>query len=274
MSNNFTTPSPQYLLHTPITPMIAKVPDLNAIATILEPADDYPVRTYQGKLITIGPVSQTVTASTVFTTGDSTFSNVPVAVSQISTSWQVENKGENLGARNLDLAAYALKAHELTLWKLVTAAFTAANFPTTPVVQPSSGFTLGDLPRLRRPIGAADNQALILHPDYYSTIASTAGFTQIAGWSSIQEASDFSTAAANVYGFAGNRASLLVVNGPPLDTGAPNIHRHEFTLPQLRIQSAGHVWFQPDTRTYWQSYDSIFGVGACDTTCGVLLKSA
>jgi hypothetical protein len=276
MSNNYSSSIAVNTLQTrgALNPQQGVFPPVRTMARIYLPDPDIRLATNEVKYVTVGSTTQTNPA-TYQTNADATITPIQVAVSRYTTSFQVASKDLAGGLRLLDLLAINMKIHQAKLAQVLTTLLTAANFPAsgTPALTVAAGlFNLGNLAALRTPLNKSDQKFLILHPDWYSGICHTPGFNQIAGWAGILEYSDWSAAEAKTVGFACSPSAMAVVNGPP-DNPSPIIDQVNFTLPDLGIECGLTTWYEVNARTYWSSFDNIFGAALADTSAGVLLKS-
>lgn len=244
-----------------------------------------PRATCEIKFATAG--STTLTNPSSFESGDSVVSAIPVTVSQYSQPFQISNSDLQGGLALDDLidvnaSAFALKINQIIMAPLTTGIFTNEVY-----ISAAAAFGLSDLALLRGRLKKARARNLLLDGDYFSQITNQPGFYQPTGtssgngwkpygWDYIAECSDWSGAGAGVVGFACSPEALGFVAGLPAESPSSGqvLTRQSIELPGLGIQVAYHVWFALSTRTLWASYDLMLGAAACDTSAGILIKSA
>jgi len=100
------------------------------------------------------------------------------------------------------------------------------------------------------------------------------GRAKTFGWDNIELNTQWSTAPANVNGFACNPQAICVAAGlpmiPPMIPGG-TLEQSSITIPGPDISIATYMWFSLASRTLWCSYDVMFGSKAGDLTAGAIL---
>jgi hypothetical protein len=276
----------QHLAKTAITVLQNKFAPLSAFTRQVEVDPIKPKATVQVKLITAGSTTQT--DGTNFESGDSTITNVQVAVHQITQSFAVSNSDLNSGLRLEDLGRVNAKAFASTIQQAVNAVITTGNFTATPLTSAPAAFGLSDLATLFGQLKKSDEKNLILDGSYFARIVNTPGFYQPTGtasgagwkpfgWDYIGECSEWTGAGAGVQGFACHPQAIAVAMGEPAEeVNIPGniLSRETLMVEGLQIPVAFYQWFNPATRTMWCSFDLMFGASAADTTAGVIVKSS
>src|SRR5437762_829593 len=103
------------------------------------------------------------------------------------------------------------------------------------------------------------------------------------GWDGVHLNSNWSGthAGANdqsIRGLFCNPQCLGAIAGLPLtlpaNIPAGILQEGSFTVPEVDISIATYLWFATSSRTYWMTYDLMFGSSLLDESAGVLLASA
>jgi len=166
---------------------------------------------------------------------------------------------------------------------------TAANFTTlTPLINSSAAFGFNDIQTMWGQLKKANRKNIMLDGPYLARITNTptlfqatpvvpgASWKNIVGWDYVALNTEWSTAGNNIIGFAGAPTSLAVIAGlPALDTpGTMGIlASSNGTLTGVDLPIAVYSWFNTSTRTYWASFEMMFGATTLDTTAGLVVAS-
>jgi ATP-dependent protease ClpP protease subunit len=219
----------------------------------------------------------------------STISAVPVATLWYNQPCRISAADLNSGLRMEDLRAKALATFSDTVTQAATAPITAATYTATPLIRAAAAFNLSDLATLMGQLQKSPIRNLILDGTYLARIMNQPGFFQKTGenyeatggykpfgWNSINLASNWAGAGANIKGFACNPQAIVRATGLPLNP--PNIpggvfQTSTFELPEIGIAVAISLWFSLATRTMFTSWDLIAGFAAVDATAGIVVAS-
>lgn len=235
------------------------------------------------------------TNATNFTTGDSTVTAVSVSVSQYTASANLTNSDLNSGIRMEDIALPKLRSLGSKIVQVATAPITAANFTNSSgglagLTKASTNFGFTDLQTLWGQLKKANTKNLLLDGEYLANLVNIPNFFQVAlnggdntwsnafGWDLIALNTEWSGAGANVRGFACDPQAIGVIAGLPLiDTaGIPGgiLSVSTGSIPGVNLPIAAYLWFDVTARTYYMSYDMMFGAAKLDNTAGALITSA
>lgn len=235
--------------------------------------------------------SDVQTNATNFTTGDSTVTAVSVAVNQYTATMSLTNKDLNSGVRMEDLSLPKLRSLGSKVVQAAVTPITAANFGTLPgITSAASSFGFGELQQLWGQLKKANTKNLIIDGEYLAGLVNVPSFFQVAlngsdntwsnafGWNLIALNTEFSTADANVRGFACDPQAIGVIAGLPLidNAGIPGgiLSVSTGTIPGANLPIAAYLWFDVNSRTYYASYDIMFGASKLDGTIGAIIKSS
>jgi hypothetical protein len=235
--------------------------------------------------------SDVQTNATNFTTGDSTVTAVSVTVSQFTASANLTNKDLNSGIRMEDIAMPKLRSLGSKVVQAAVTPITAANFGTLAgITSAASSFGFGELQQLWGQLKKANSKNLILDGEYLAGLINVPTFFQTAlsggdntwtnafGWDLIALNTEFSTADPNVRGFACDPQAIGVIAGLPLidNAGIPGgiLSVSTGVIPGANLPIAAYLWFDVNARTYYMSYDIMFGAAKLDGTAGAIIKSA
>jgi hypothetical protein len=176
------------------------------------------------------------------------------------------------------------------LSKVVCQNITAANYSTlTPLIRSSGGFGFSDLQFVWGQLKKAGRKHLMLDGSYLARIVNNptlfqatpvvpgVGWKNAVGFDYIALHTEWSAAGANIIGFACDPQALGVALGLPV-IDAPGIPGGVFAtargmLPGVDVPIQVCTWFNTATRTYWGSFDIMFGATALDTSIGMVIAS-
>jgi len=104
-----------------------------------------------------------------------------------------------------------------------------------------------------------------------------AGWKNVVGWDYVALHTEWSAAGNNVVGLACDPNAIGVIAGLPLiDSPAiPGniLAQATATMTGIDVPMAAYGWFNTSTRTYWASFDLVFGATVLDTTIGNIIAS-
>lgn len=239
-----------------------------------------PKHTVQVPLATAGSATQT--DPTNWESGDSTLTNVPVAVSQYSQSFHITNQQLQQGHKleriiQINLRTFADKIIDVALTPVTTAIFGAAT-----IVSADVAFGSDELRSLYGALKKSDVKNAVLDSPYFARFLPDNTFqigpkAGLCGFQSVHENTRWTGAGANVVGFACNPQAIAVASGLPLmPAGADQefIAMDSITIPGLEITVQYAVWFSRSSRTLWASFDIMFGAKEADTSALKIVKSA
>ena len=250
-----------------------------------------PLATGQMKFnTTVQDGSTTQTNATNFESGDSTVTNVAIAVSQYTESFHLRNTDLNSGIRMEDLIKAKLNSLGSKISKVLATNITAANYSTlSPIISTAAAFNFGNLQTLWGQLKKANSKHVMLDGPYLAklinqpTLFQEAAVVPGAGWKNLIGIdylalhTEWSAAGNNIIGFGCDPQALGVIAGLPLvDSPAiPGGILAQATgmIPGVDLPIAVYSWFNTSTRTYWASFDMMFGANVLDTTIGCVIAS-
>ena len=240
------------------------------------------------KHVTVGSTAQTDPTS--YESGNSTVAPVTVTPHEHSVSFQISNTDLNSGVRMADLVRINTANFANVVIEAAVTPITAANYTGAVTVSAASAFSFSDLATLQALLKKSPIKNLVIDGAYIARISNTPAFFQTAGtvggsptawrafgWNLIAQNTDWTTAGANVQGFACNPQALGGIIGLPLLPAViPGniLSSNVATVDGLDIQVLQEAWFNPATRTSWNSLRVMDGWAKVDATAGFLLTSA
>lgn len=233
------------------------------------------------------------TNATNFENTNSTVDAVTISVSQYSNGGSLTNSDLNSGIRMEDLSRAILMGLGSKIMQTATAPITAANYTTTPLVAAldPNAFGFSESRQLYAKLKYAMTRNLILDTEYTAGLLNQPGYFQNAieqqlgpghwqnvfGWDNVFENTEWSGAGANVHGFACDPQAIGVIAGLPLvnEAGIPGgiLSVSTGVIPGCDLPIAVYMWFSTASRTYWVSFDTMFGAAKLDGTAGVLITN-
>jgi hypothetical protein len=249
-----------------------------------------PLATAQLKLVTTtdGLVQ---TNATNFEQGDSTVTNVSIAVNHYSRSFHVTDSELNEGLRMENLLEINMSVFADKIIQLATAPITGANFNVlNALVSTPGNFNWAAMQQLWGLLKKSPIHNVLLDGEYLAQIlnvptqfqksgegTANPGAWNAFGWDNICLNTNWTGADPNVRGFACNPQAIGAVSGLPLTP--PNIPggtlmeaTMEIPGPDITIQN--YMWFSLSSRTMWCSFDLMFGAALLDNTAGAIIRSA
>jgi hypothetical protein len=167
---------------------------------------------------------------------------------------------------------------------------TYANYSTlTPVIRSAGSFGFADMATLWGNLKKAKRKNIMLDGPYLAQVINTPtlfqptptesgnGWDRIIGWNEVHLNTEWTMAGNNIIGFACDPQALGVIAGLPL-VDSPAIPggilaQAQGMLVGCNLPIAVYAWFNTSTRTYWASFDMMFGANALDTTIGNVIAS-
>jgi hypothetical protein len=195
-----------------------------------------------------------------FEVGDVVVDGLPVAMNHLVMPFTLAAGEQQTGANLEWMARSALQKLAGGIWNKVAALFTTGNFATA-VTQPAANFGSLDLEDLRRAV-KSPRRSLLLDTDYYSAICPpllTAGPLTLAGFNGGCSEVDFTSAGATVKGAVLDKTAIVAVYGPPKFFGGVPILTGSVNVPELGISVTGCQWMNTASRSFWFSYEIVFG---------------
>lgn len=256
-----------------------------------------PRATVQVPKATAGATTQT--NATNFESGDTTLTNVPVTVNQLTQPFHLTNDQLNKGFQLAQLSAINADVFSNAISDVWTALDVAGNFGTAQVIGASTAFAPDDLPAI---FGTAKNYRMrnllldgsylaYLFPGVIASFSAGTGIQQNApntvfpgvfGFDALAMQNRWTGATANSVGFVCGPDAIALASGLPIGQPAGEfISMQEVTLDgagtnttSLGLTVRISVWYSRSSRTIWASFDVMFGAAAGDTTQGKGLVSA
>lgn len=250
-----------------------------------------PLATGQMKYTTtVQDGSTTLTNATNFESGDSTVTNVAITVSQYTEPFHLTNGQLNDGIRMEDLIIAKMGSLGTKISNILASNITAANFSTlSPIIRSTGAFGFADMSTAWGALQKANRKNIMLTGAYLANIINTptflqtvpvvpgAGWKDVIGWDYVALHTAWTQAGNNILGFACDPQALGVIAGLPL-VDSPAIpggilSQAQGTLVGVDLAIAVYAWFNTSTRTYWGSFDLMFGANALDTTVGLVIAT-
>jgi ATP-dependent protease ClpP protease subunit len=230
------------------------------------------------------------TDPTSYESGNSTVAPVTVTPHEHSVSYQISNIDLNSGVRMQDLVTGNTANFANVVIEAAIAPISVANFGAATVIRAAELFSFTDLATLQAALKKSSIKNLIIDGSYIARISNVPGFFQVAGtvggspqawkpygWDGIYNNTDWTGSAANAQGFACNPQAIGGIIGLPI---LPSVNTSgvfsssTMTVDGLDIQVLAEAWFNPATRTSWNSLRCIDGFAKVDATAGFILTSA
>lgn len=220
--------------------------------------------------------------------GDSNISNVNVVVDQYSVSFQLSPRELNNGFRLSQLIDINLQNFANKCVDVAFAPFTTTNFSNITVAQAS--IAAANLKTAWAAIAKSPDKNLILDSTAYSQFLPASLTTEIgprpglSGFDGVYLNTRWTGAGTNIYGFAGGRSAVAMINGLPETVASEEfsslgLEQRVVSIPLSdggpSVQVLVSTWLKVGTRTRWMSFDTMLGAAATgDTSAGILFKSA
>jgi hypothetical protein len=281
----------QFLEDGATTILTHRLAPLRAFTTDFRTDSFKPLATGQLKFVTAGTTVGVNTSN--FESGDSVVANVPVSVSHYSAPFHVSDSELNSGLRMQDLMERNAQALADSLIGVALTPVQVANFPT-PIVRSSASFSWSDMQVAWGSIKKSPIKNAVLDGEWLSKLVNVPTFVQRTGdgtaetaetgwkafgWDSIFLNTNWSGTPAgdHIVGLFANPQAVVCLAGLPLAepflADVRTLSRRNFELPGLKLNVSLYSWFSLSSRTWWASYDCMFGSALCDTTAATLLTS-
>lgn len=235
--------------------------------------------------------SDVLTNATNFNQSNNEIDPVTIPVNQYTAPGSVTNNDLNSGIRMEDIVIAKMNTLGSKIMQVAATNITAANFPATPLITSTAAFGFGNTQTLWGQLKKANIRNLILDGEYVANLTNVPTFFQVAlrgdmpglwtnvfGWDNMALNTEWSTADANVRGFACDPQAIGCIMGLPLidNSGIPGgiLSVSTGTVPGLNMPLAAYMWFDLPSRTYYISFDSMFGANLLDPTAGIIIRSA
>jgi hypothetical protein len=239
---------------------------------------------------TVQDGSTSQTNATNFETGDSVLTPVTVTVAQITESFHVTNGQFNSGMRMANLATAKLNSFATKVAKVLAANITAANFTTlAPLIRSYGAFNSSDTQTILAALQKANLKNIMLNGGYFYKLTNVpslfqpqpvvlgGSFKNGYGFDYVALHTEWSQAGANIEGFACDPQAIGVITGLPL-IDSPAIpggimKQADGMVPGVELPISAFAWFNTQTRTYWASFDTMFGSAPLDTSIGMVVAT-
>jgi ATP-dependent protease ClpP protease subunit len=257
-----------------------------------------PRATGQLKFVTAGGSSQTNASN--FESGDSTVTNVAISVSQYTQAFHVSNDELNSGLRMENLVDVNVAAMADTILFNAFSPLNTTDFNTPSglavIIRPPASFAWSDMSTAWGEVKKSPIKYAVLDGEYLARLVNQPSFYQRTGdgstgedagwksfgWDGIYLNTNWTGTHAgagdqNIRGLICNPQALGAIAGLPLTPPTipgNTLMESSITVPEVDITIATYQWFSLATRTFWMSYDLMFGSAKLDVTAGVLITSA
>lgn len=290
-SNTFTsTLTTAFLIDGSVTKLQNRWALLKAYARDFSTDPYKPKATGHLKFVTGGATGQT--DPTNWESGNSTVTDCTISVSDYAQSFQVSQGDLNNGLRMENLIEVNAAAFADAITQAATAPITVANYETgggqTSLIRSSTTFGFSDLATLWGQLKKASMRSLLLDGEYLARIINTPTLFQVVGdqagggwrnfgWEGVYLNTNWTGADTSVRGFACHPQAIGAISGLPVvppNVPGNTLQQSVATVPDVQVSFLASQWFSLATRTFWMSYDIMFGATVLDNTAGVLIKSS
>ncbi len=252
-----------------------------------------PRATAQLKYVTAGGSTQT--NATNFEAGDATVTNCQIEVNQYSSAFHVTNDELNSGLRMENLVDIKTAECADNILKIAFKPLALASFTTNAVIiRAASAFAFSDMATAWGELKKSPIKYAVLDGEYMARIINSPVFYQVTGtgdgevdgwkrfgWDGVWTNTNWTGTHAGagdqyIRGLFCNPQVMGAVAGIPLTPPAipgNTLQESTITVPDVNISIAAYSWFSLSTRTFWMSYDLMFGTALLDESAGVLLTS-
>jgi hypothetical protein len=231
-----------------------------------------------------------------FESGDATVTNTQVAVDQYTTALHVTNDELNSGLRMENLMDIKIAECADNILKVAFSPLATGSFTTnSAIVRTSTAFSFSDMATASGELKKSSVKYAVLDGEYMARIENSPTFYQATGtmngapdgwarfgWDGVFTNSNWTGTHAgandqNIRGLFCNPQVMAAIAGLPLNP--PNVPGNtlevgSFTVPFVDVSVAVFSWFSLSTRTFWMSYDLMFGTALLDESAGLLLTSS
>ena len=213
---------------------------------------------------------------------------VTCTVNQYTQPFAITNTDLNSGIRLADLVTANMANLGVKISKLLCANITAANYSTlSPIIATAGAFGFSIIQEAWGALKKANRKNLMLDGPYFAKLINQptlfqatpvvpgAAWRNVLGLDYLALHTEWSAAGQSIYGFACDPQALGVVTGLPL-IDVPGIPGGVFsqatgTITGIDLPLAVCAWFNVTSRTYYASYDLMFGSTPLDTSIGLVL---
>jgi len=239
--------------------------------------------------------SNVLTNATNFAQSTQVVAPVTISVSQYTAPAAITNSDLNSGIRMADVSFATLNSLGSKITQVAMTNITAANYTNSTgglagIDKAASNFGFGDTQTLWGQLKKANSRNLVLDGEYVASLTNVPTFFQVAaegtvkgahwqnifGWDNLFLNTEFSTADSNVRGFACDPQALGVIAGLPLidQTAIPGgiLSVSTGVIPGVELPIAAYMWFDLNARTYYMSYDIMFGANVLDNTALAIVR--
>ena len=239
--------------------------------------------------------SNVLTNATNFAQSTQVVAPVTISVSQYTAPAAISNSDLNSGIRMADVSFATLNSLGSKITQVAMANVTAANYTNSSgglagIDKAAANFGFGDTQILWGQLKKANSRNLVLDGEYVASLTNVPTFFQVAaegtvkgahwqnifGWDNLFLNTEFSTADSNVRGFACDPQALGVIAGLPLidQTAIPGgiLSVSTGVIPGVELPIAAYMWFDLNARTYYMSYDIMFGANVLDNTALAIVR--
>ena len=239
--------------------------------------------------------SNVLTNATNFAQSTQVVAPVTITVSQYTAPAAITNSDLNSGIRMADVSFATLNSLGSKITQVAMTNITAANYTNSSgglagIDKAASNFGFGDTQTLWGQLKKANSRNLVLDGEYVASLTNVPTFFQVAaegtvkgahwqnifGWDNLFLNTEFSTADSNVRGFACDPQALGVIAGLPLidQTAIPGgiLSVSTGVIPGVELPIAAYMWFDLNARTYYMSYDIMFGANVLDNTALAIVR--
>lgn len=293
-SSSLTT---NFLILGATTTAPARFAALPMFARIVPPDGEKPLAAGEFKLTQTAQTGATVVTGGVGNTpatyeaGGDIINPVSCTVNQYTQPFAITNTDLNSGIRLADLVTANMANLGTKIAKVYCAYITAANYSTlAPIIATAGAFGYSIIQQAWGALKKANRKNLMLDGPYFAKLINQptlfqavpvvpgAGWKNIIGLDYLALRTEWSAAGANIYGFACDPQAMGIICGYPLlDSPAiPGgiLAEARGVITDLNIPLSAYNWFNTSTRTYWGSFDTMFGANVLDSTVGLVLASS
>lgn len=253
-----------------------------------------PRATGQLKYVTAGGTTQK--NATNFESGDATVTPSTIAVDQYTTAMHVTNDELNSGLRMENLVDIKVAECADNILKVAFGPLDTTTIVTnTKIIRAATSFSFSDMATASGSLKKSLIKYAVLDGEYMARIENSPVFYQATGtmngasdgwmrfgWDGVFTNSNWTGthAGANdqhIRGLFCNPQVLGAIAGLPLNpptVPGNTLEVGSFTVPGCDVSVSVFSWFSLATRTFWMSYDLMFGSALLDESAGVLLTDA
>jgi ATP-dependent protease ClpP protease subunit len=282
----------QFLLDGAVTALQNRWAPLNVFTKDYSSDRYKPRATGQLKFVTGGSTTQK--NATNFEQGDSVVTNVQIAVDQYSQPFHVTNDELNSGLRMENLIDVNIAYLADSILEVAFAPLNTTDYGAGQIIRAPAAFNFSDMASAWGALKKSPIKYAVLDGEYIARIINTPAFFQATdstgdqtgwkrfGWDGVYLNTNWSGTHAgagdqSIRGLFCNPQALGAIAGLPLTPPSipgSTLQESTITVPDVDISITAYSWFSLASRTFWMSYDLMFGSAKLDPTAGVLLTSA